>query len=264
MELTELVDIAIKASLEAGKIIIDIYNSTKFEIEFKGDNSPVTTADKLADNLINEILKETDLPILSEEGLKYSFQERKNWNQYWLVDPLDGTKEFIARNGDFTVNIALIESNKPIAGVIYSPVSAELYVGVKNNGSYKFLNPNADIIFSEIKKTGIKLPDSKSKSEKIIAISRSHFNSETEIFVNQLIKKYPNSKFISLGSSKKLAQIAEGKIDIHPRFGKTMEWDTAAGHAILLEVEKNIFETDIKTPLKYNKENLTNPNFIAL
>lgn len=264
MELNQLIDTAIKASLEAGKIILKIYYSDKFEIETKKDNTPVTLADKKADVLIHKILKATKLPVQSEEGANHCFQERKNWKLYWLVDPLDGTKEFIARTGDFTVNIALIKNGIPIAGIIYAPESAELYVGISGLGSYKYTNPCLNFDLNKILSEGKKLPTIKHKSKKVIAISRTNYTPQTESFVSQIVKNNTNHSFIKLGSSKKLAQIAEGVIDIYPRFGKTMEWDTAAGYAILIATGKNIFETDLTTSLLYNKENLTNPNFVAL
>lgn len=264
MNITELTDIAIHAAIRAGEKITDVYSSVDFNIQFKKDNTPVTIADQNAHDEILKILEITGLPVLSEEGTHLSFDERKNWDLFWLVDPLDGTKEFIKRNDEFTVNIALIQKNKPIAGVIYAPVTGELYVGIPGIGAWKLINPTNDCTFQAIQLSGIKLPVVKKQNEFIVAVSRSHMNQETEAFIESLREKHGSITLISKGSSLKICMVAEGTADIYPKPGQTMEWDTAAGHAIVKAAGKNIFLPELETELSYNKENLQNPHFIVI
>jgi 3'(2'), 5'-bisphosphate nucleotidase len=180
-----------------------------------------------------------------------------------LVDPLDGTKEFINRNDEFTVNIALIHENKSIAGVVYSPVFKELYVGIVGSGAYKLINPDKDCTIEWLAKHGTKLPQAKTSDEFTVVASRTHLDEKTVAFVEDLKKLHPELKMISRGSSFKICMVAEGIADVYPRFGPTMEWDTAAGHAVAKAAGKNIFLPDLKTELTYNKENLLNPHFIV-
>jgi 3'(2'), 5'-bisphosphate nucleotidase len=264
MGTVELIDVAIKASLLAGEKIMEIYVSGDFEMVKKGDSSPLTKADREAHLQILNILETTQIPILSEEGIHLHFDERKRWKTFWLVDPLDGTKEFISRNDEFTVNIALINENQPIAGVIYIPVSKELYVGIIDLGAYKIQNPELDATFEWISKHGEKLPLYQTTDEFTVAASRTHPDDQTVAFIEALKKLHPDLKVLKKGSSLKLCMIAEGTVDIYPRFGSTMEWDIAAGHAIVKAVGKNIFHTDQQTEIHYNKENLKNPHFIVL
>jgi len=262
MNITELTDIAIHAAIRAGEKIVEVYSSDDFNIQFKEDYTPVTIADQNAHNEILKILEITQLPVMSEEGTHLSFDERKDWDLFWLVDPLDGTKEFIKRNDEFTVNIALIQENKPIAGVIYAPVTGELFVGIPEIGAWKLINPTNDCTFQGIQLSGIKLPEVK-QNEFIVAVSRSHMNQETEAFIEGLREKHGSITLISKGSSLKICMVAEGTADIYPKPGQTMEWDTAAGHAIVKATGKNIYHTDLKTELTYNKEDLHNPHFIV-
>ncbi|MFY9152943.1 MAG: 3'(2'),5'-bisphosphate nucleotidase CysQ [Prolixibacteraceae bacterium] len=264
MTITQLISEAIRAAILAGKTINEIYASADYSISIKADQTPVTRADHQAHQIILKELNATKLPVLSEEGVHFEYSERKNWPLFWLVDPLDGTKEFIKRTDDFTVNIALIEKNKSIGGVIYSPVSTELYVGIPGIGSYKIVNPEDDDSFELIQEKGIKLPVEQVKNEYRVAISRSHLNPETEVYIEKLKQQYSAIRFILRGSSLKTCMVAEGTADTYPRHGKTMEWDTAAGHAIAKAAGKNIYHTDLKTELTYNKESLYNPYFIVL
>lgn len=262
--MNNLPDIAIKASISAGKAILEVYNSDNFEVEFKSDNSPLTLADRKAHNVIVGYLRKTGIPILSEEGRGIPYEERKNWDQFWLVDPLDGTKEFVKRNGEFTVNIALIENGNPIMGVIYVPVTDVLYVGSSGNGAYrvdKVSNFNTE---AEILQVAQKLPvERKDKSYKVVA-SRSHMSQETEEYVEKLRQEHENVEIVSKGSSLKLCLVAEGNADIYPRFGPTSEWDTAAGHAIVLASGGKVVLAENETKeLIYNKENILNPFFIV-
>jgi 3'(2'), 5'-bisphosphate nucleotidase len=259
----QLIDQAIKAAIAAGSKINEVYLSSDFNVQFKEDNTPVTIADRLAHDEILKQLECTGLPVLSEEGVHLSYSERKNWDLFWLVDPLDGTKEFIKRNDEFTVNIALIKGNQSIAGVIYASVTDELYVGITGIGAFKLLNPEENCTFLTIQHSETKLPEKKITDEFIVVVSRSHMNRETEEYIENLRKEHPTVKIINKGSSLKICMVAEGTAHVYPKLGRTMEWDTAAGHAILKASGKNVYLTDLKTELIYNKEDLKNPDFIA-
>lgn len=264
MGVTQLINRAIIAALLAGTKIREVYYSPDFGVQIKDDQTPVTLADHRAHNEISKKLDDTGLPILSEEGILINYSERKNWDLFWLVDPLDGTKEFIKRNDEFTVNIALIQKNEPIAGIVYAPISGELYVGILGIGAFKLCNPTEECTFQTLQLSGIKLPEQTTPNEFSVTISRSHTNSETEAYIEKLQKERGPIRVIAKGSSLKMCMIAEGKATIYPKLGKTMEWDTAAAHAILKAAGKNIFLPDLKTELIYNKENLQNPHFIAI
>lgn len=262
----KLIAIAVKAAFKAGNEILKVYHSKDFGIKTKSDNSPLTFADKRAHETIVDMLKSTNIPILSEEGKDIAFEERSKWEYYWLIDPLDGTKEFIKRNGEFTVNIALIYHGIPIAGVVYAPCLNDLYFALKDFGAYKTSVFNLDMDDLHIDKLiGLsqKLPVFNNKEKYTVVGSRSHMNEETEKFIEKLKKQYGKIEFISKGSSLKIVMVAEGRADIYPRFAPTMEWDTAAGHAIALYAGCEIMEDDEKTPLIYNKKNLLNPWFIV-
>ncbi|MFK7952163.1 MAG: 3'(2'),5'-bisphosphate nucleotidase CysQ [Ekhidna sp.] len=252
IDLVTLLAIAKEASIAAGSDILEVYESGDFSVEAKSDDSPLTKADKAAHNRIVDFLEKTSIPILSEEGRDIPYSERSKWEYFWMVDPLDGTKEFIKRNGEFTVNIALIHDGEPILGVVYPPVTNELYWAVKNQGAFKQKGENV-----------VRLTTSKkSLSEerlKVVA-SRSHLSRETEDYLNKL--KMP--EIVSKGSSLKFLFIAEGLADVYPRFGPTMEWDTAAAHVIVSESGGSVVLDDEKTKLSYNKQNLLNPTFIVL
>jgi len=254
---------AIKASLEAGKEILKIYNSD-FSFEKKEDNSPLTLADKNAHKVISEHLKKTPFPIISEEGKHLPFSNRKKWDTLWIVDPLDGTKEFVKRNDEFTVNIALVKNNQATLGVIYIPVTKTLYFAYKNIGAYKIENIDSKTKFNsleELLKLSVKLPLTNNKRDYTVAISRSHLSETTKDYLQELKLKHGEIKTIAKGSSLKFCIIAEGLADEYPRNAPTMEWDTAAGHAILNSVGFGIFYIESNNELSYNKEDLHNPYF---
>jgi 3'(2'), 5'-bisphosphate nucleotidase len=269
-ELLPYLSLAIKASVLAGKKIMDVY-AGDFDVKSKSDNSPLTVADERAHHKIIEVLKESNLPVLSEEGRSINYEERKNWNMFWMVDPLDGTKEFVKRNGEFTVNIALIKNQVPVLGVIYAPVLQTIYFGCEGKGSYKL---EADdeylhhLIFSQhiydrIVQSAVKLPAKQNKNKFTVVASRSHMTAETESFIDQLQKENGEVELISKGSSLKLCLVAEGLADVYPRFAPTMEWDTAAGQAIAVNAGKNVTNAAEHGPVLYNKEDLLNPWFIV-
>jgi 3'(2'), 5'-bisphosphate nucleotidase len=252
IDLQSLLNLSLHAAHAASEEILKVYNSGNFETEAKGDNSPLTLADKKAHQAIVAILKSTNLPILSEEGKSIPYNERKNWEYFWMVDPLDGTKEFIKRNGEFTVNIALIEKQTPILGVVTVPVAGEEYYGARGVGAFLKLK---DKITPLSTRTPI---DLKQKGIRIVA-SRSHMNDETQQFIDQLV----DPELVSSGSSLKFMLLASGKADVYPRFAPTMEWDTAAAHAIVNQVGLHVFQKDSDSELVYNKPNLLNPYFIC-
>lgn len=261
----QLLSIAIKASLEAGREILKVYNSD-FSFENKEDNSPLTLADKNAHNTISKYLSETPFPILSEEGKHAPYNERANWKTLWIVDPLDGTKEFIKRNDEFTVNIALIENGIPVMGVIYIPVSKTLYFASKEIGAFKIENISSDTrneTLDDFITQSERLPINNTPRPYTVAVSRSHLSEGTKTYLEELKKKYGEVKTISKGSSLKFCIIAEGLADEYPRNAPTMEWDTAAGHAILNSVGFGIYKIDSNEELNYNKENLLNPFFFV-
>ena len=242
---------------EAGEAVLDIYNSSEFEIEEKLDGSPITRADKKSHDIISKGLSSLGIPLLSEEGKNIESIERSEWNYFWMIDPIDGTKEFIKKNGDFTINIALINDNKAIFGIVYVPVSETVYIGSKNIGSYKF-----NINSNNWHKKSNRLPFNHKREFTVVA-SRSHLSKETAEFIEDLKLEHPKMKIISRGSSLKLCMIAEGVADIYPRFAPTMEWDTAAGDAVCTYAGKAVYEFGRDTKVIYNKQNLLNPWFIV-
>jgi 3'(2'), 5'-bisphosphate nucleotidase len=258
MNIPALTEIAIKAAVKAGKEILDVYYNSDFNVEFKADNTPLTIADKRAHHAISAVLAPTGIPVLSEEGKTIPFEERKNWELFWLVDPLDGTKEFVKRNDEFTVNIALIENNTPIAGVVFVPVTKEIY-WANSNGSFKAFVEEDNGSLSNIQQLPLKVE----KEFFVVAGSKSHMNEETERYIQQLDTKGKTVEMKSKGSSLKICMVAEGNADIYPRLAPTMEWDTAAGHAIVKFAGKQISQFENREPLVYNKENLLNPWFVV-
>lgn len=255
---------AIKAALEAGKAILKIYYSGEFDVELKGDNSPLTKADTVSHEIIMSYLQETGIPVLSEEGKDLSYEDRKNWKQLWIVDPIDGTKEFIKKNGEFTVNIALVENGIPIVGVVYAPALNDLYIASQEIGSYLInLNENMDTNVVSLMTMGNKLPIERSDKTFTVVASRSHMSPETEQYIQEMELIHGKVNLISKGSSLKLCMVAEGQANCYPRFAPTMEWDTAAGNAIAIAANKKVTLVDEITPLSYNKENLLNPYFIV-
>lgn len=264
MDKNNLLLTAINAAIEAGKEICDVYNSADFQVEMKADNSPLTLADKKSHKKIAEMLVPTNLPILSEEGKDIPYNQRKDWDLFWMVDPLDGTKEFIKRNGEFTVNIALIENKLPIAGVIYVPVKKLLYFASQDIGSYKATDISETFsgINQAIEKAE-KLPSTFPIGGYVIVASRSHMNEETKKYIEIKAGQCDSYEIISIGSSLKFCLVAEGAAHEYPRFGPTMEWDTAAGHAIVKFAGGKVTLVDSDQELTYNKENLLNPHFIV-
>jgi 3'(2'), 5'-bisphosphate nucleotidase len=256
-------EIAILAAIEGGNEIMKIY-SGNFEVEYKEDQSPLTQADKNANELINDHLASSGIPVISEESKELPFAVRRHWQSCWIVDPLDGTKEFVKRNGEFTVNIALVEQGKPKLGVIYVPVEKILYYGqVEEGKSFKavvdFINPSLE----EIINTASEIRPSKTAKGKIRVVgSRSHMNEETLDFVEGLKREFDSIEIVSKGSSLKFCLVAEGNADIYPRFAPTYEWDTAAGQAICEAVGLQVLSVSSNKPLLYNRENLMNPGFI--
>ena len=235
---------------KAGAAILEIYD-TDFDVETKSDNSPLTIADKKSHEIIEDGLKKLypDIPILSEEGKDISYLVRKKWDLFWLVDPIDGTKEFIKKNGEFTVNIALIKNNYPIFGSVYVPYLKELYWASEGLGAWKSIDKSNEKRIKVIK----------SENKKRIVISRSHPNEKVTQFINQ----YKNHQLIRMGSSLKLCCIADGKADLYPRLGPTSEWDIGAAQCIVEEAGGSVLEYETNLRLSYNKENILNPFFIV-
>ena len=249
----------VKIAKDAGKAIMEIYNQD-FSVEFKTDNTPLTIADQKSNKIIltalnqlpvNSFLQQ-NIPVLSEEGRKVPYEERKNWEYFWLIDPLDGTKEFVKKNGEFTINIALIYKGTPVLGIVYSPVLNVCYWAKKDEGAFK---------------DGKKLPLKAKKQRDVykIVASRSHMSNETKDFI-EAIDTDKEKVIISIGSSLKICLVAEGEANIYPRLSPTMEWDTAAAHAIVNEsgglFNKYIDKDDYQKHL-YNKENLLNDWFVV-
>lgn len=234
--------------LSAGNTIMDIYKRD-FTIAYKDDKSPLTEADLASHEVIMQGLEKYGIPILSEEGKSIEYDDRKTWEYYWCIDPIDGTKEFIKKNGEFTVNIALIHHNTPILGVVYAPALQDMYVAKKGYGAYKNgeklpLRVNADL------------------SEKMsVVASKSHLSNETQAFIDALETK--EIEQVSKGSSLKLCMVAEGEADIYPRLAPTMEWDTAAADAIVRESGKMTYQFENDQPVVYNKMDLLNPWFVV-
>lgn len=244
----DIVDLAKKA----GDAIMTIYNQD-FAVYDKNDASPLTEADLAAHHILVEGLERlTNYPVLSEESSEEVKQERLNWNEYWLIDPLDGTKEFVKKNGEFTVNIALIQQGKPTFGVVYAPALKTLYVGDINQGAFKQEDGK------NLEKITVRAKPAKT-CDYIIVGSRSHQSEEFKAF----IQDYPDADIVSMGSSLKLCLVAEGKADIYPRLGLTCEWDTAAAHAVVEAAGGQVLHAETGKPLEYNKEDLLNPFFIV-
>ncbi len=263
-----LLRLAITTAFDAGQAILTVYE-TDFGVQEKEDKSPVTKADTKADRIIKQRLNEnSDIPILSEEGKDIDYEERQQWNQFWLVDPLDGTKEFIKKNGEFTVNIALVEGKRPVLGVIYVPAERLFYFAGPHIGSYKYQLsddtslPSLDTMIEQ----GQQLPHTTPTDKKTVRVvaSRSHINDPTQAFIDDLKKEYDDVQVVPKGSSLKLCLVAEGEANVYPRFGPTMEWDTAAGQAIAEQAERQVFQHENgDKPLTYNKKQLKNPWFIV-
>lgn len=250
-----LLQIATKAAIEAGEEIMRIYNdpSQDFGIERKADNSPLTIADKAAHRcIVSHLAKTSTPPILSEEGVHLSYAERCAWHRLWVVDPLDGTKEFIKKNGEFTVNIALVEDGVPVLGVIYVPAKDVLYWGIVGEGAWK-----------EDGTGRWRMPLEQQRDAFVVVASRSHLSPETEAYINAMKHRHASVEIVSSGSSLKICLVAEGAADVYPRFAPTMEWDTAAGDAIARAAGAKVLNAETQLPLVYNKPDLHNPWFIV-
>lgn len=250
-----MIDKIIEIAINAGNAILEIYKQD-FTVELKSDDSPLTLADKTANEIIINGLKtiNNSIPIISEENKLIDFSERKNWTKCWIVDPLDGTKEFIKKNGEFTVNIALVEYGIPVLGVVHVPAQNITYYAEKNKGSYKIENGNS---------TQLKIRRLAEDGVLKIVGSRSHQTPELFAYVEQQKTKFANVEFVAAGSSLKFCLLAEGKADVYPRLGPTMEWDTCAGQIVAKEAGAEVLRFDNNEPLLYNRENLLNPFFIV-
>ena len=250
---TKNINNLIEISRNAGRAILEIYE-TNFDVDIKNDQSPLTKADLLSDKIISQALKKIDssIPILSEESSKIPFSERSRWKEYWLVDPLDGTKEFIKKNGEFTTNIALIRGNRPIFGIIHAPAKNETYWGVKGIGSF--------FIKGDSLNDAQKISSSCETNNKLrIVTSRSHPSANLKLILDKL----DSFKLINIGSSLKFCLVAKGEADCYPRLGPTCEWDTAAGEIIAEAAGAMVTNFDDK-PLTYNKkDHYINPDFLA-
>jgi 3'(2'), 5'-bisphosphate nucleotidase len=249
---------AVTASIEASKKIMEVYESD-FNSEIKGDGSPLTLADQSSSDIILKHLAKTNIPITEEESVKADFKIRTTWKASWCVDPLDGTKEFIKRNGEFAVSIALIDHDAPVFGVIASPVNQELLFGGKSLGVFicSFEDFCDTTKWTEIK------PSIQVNTPLRMLVSRSHPSEIGDAFHDMLQKKFSEITNISMGSALKFFDLALGKADVYPRFAPTMEWDIAAGQAILETLGGGVFDAITGMPLRYNKQDLTNPFFIA-
>lgn len=262
----QLIELAIAASLRAGTQILNVYTSDDFSVEMKADNSPLTRADKEGNTQIMEVLSKTGIPVLSEEGKELSYEKRKQWKQMWIVDPLDGTKEFIKRTGEFTVNIALYEEGTVVLGVVYAPVLDSLYFSIVGKGAYKINKASVSIEefdYNSLTTIGYALPQAMNANKFVVVASVSHMSKETKEYVDGLKKMHADIEVISIGSSLKLCLVAEGVADEYPRFAPTMEWDTAAGTAIALGAGAKVLNYENNCNLEYNKENLLNPWFLV-
>ena len=243
-------DEIVRIAQEAGDAIMQIYTKD-FSIEYKDDKSPLTEADTKSNEIICDALEKLypNIPIMSEENKQTDYEERKEWEYYWCIDPIDGTKEFIKKNDEFTVNIALIHKNTPVLGVVYAPAIDEMYKAKKGEGAFK---------------NNQKLPlqtNLNPKEKLYVVASKSHLSPETQEFIDNLETK--EIEQVSKGSSLKLCMVAEGKADIYPRLAPTMEWDTAAADAVVREAGKMTYQFESNQPMVYNKENLLNPWFVV-
>ena len=253
IDIQPLIDI----SQEAGRAILGVYEESEgIKIERKADDSPLTQADKASNDVINKGLQKyfSHIPIISEENRQVAYKERKDWQTCWMVDPLDGTKEFIKRNGEFTVNIALIHDNAVVLGVIYVPVTDVTYYAKKGEGAFKIENGN-------VQKIGIQ--EIVADETVRIVVSRSHLKPKTEAYIAQKNEQFAAVDTVPAGSSLKLCLVAEGTAHIYPRFGPSMEWDIAAGHIIATEAGARLERIPEGGELAYNKSNLLNPSFIV-
>lgn len=244
---------------------MEIYDgpAETWDVQAKADNSPLTAADCAAHQVIATHLSETRLPLLSEEGKQTDFAERSQWKYFWLIDPLDGTKEFLKRNGEFTVNIALIAEGSPVLGVVYVPALRTLYYGVVGEGAFVVEQTDSSEEITRITQRAKALPLSAEGRAYTVVASRSHLSAETEVFINDLRKIHPDLQLRSAGSSLKICCVADGSAHVYPRLAPTMEWDTAAGDAVARAAGCLVLDFQTRKPLIYNKPDLHNPHFIV-
>jgi len=289
----------IHLAVHAGRAVIDIYNhADDIGLSFKDDNSPLTKADTRSHRILCEGL-DSRYPVLSEESLQVPYSERKEWNIFWLIDPLDGTKEFIKRNGEFTINIALIVEGRPYAGFVYAPVLDICWWGIEGIGAYRISGTEKLVRYSDLQRNGISKkkgnsqktvknirntdqmpagvkqehlplardnePDRNGETADAVRVvaSRSHLNEATQAGIEKLKERWGEITLAFSGSSLKLCRVAEGSADIYPRFGPTMEWDTAAADAVCRAAGCVVLDARTAEPLRCNKEDLHNPWFVV-
>jgi 3'(2'), 5'-bisphosphate nucleotidase len=258
----EMLTMTLRAAVEAGREL-RYRKDRALNIQSKEDDSPVTIADENAHRIIFDILKESGIPILSEEGRDIPLAERQSWEKFWMIDPLDGTKEFIKGRNEYTINIALIEKKEAVFGLIAVPELNQIYCGESGGCSYRFMENDLSGDFSIAREKATLLPDQTDDSEYRVLASRSHLSKQTEAYIDELRKEKGEIVFVQAGSALKFCRLAEGKADIYPRFTPCMEWDTAAGHAILKGVGRDILKVEDGRPLEYDKPDLLSPFFIA-
>ena len=245
------------AAVDAGAAIMDIYRRGNIDVTSKADASPLTRADKVAQEIILRHLERAVLPVMSEESATAGYDVRRSWRYFWIVDPLDGTREFIHQLEEFTVNIALMDGYMPVAGMIHAPANGVTWLGSKETAAWKKKRSGIQQLPYALRRETIQ--DLKEKEQLTVVLSRSHLSDETLAF----IKQFRDVRLLRMGSSLKFMELAEGKADLYPRLGPTMEWDTAAAHAILHSVNRGIYQMDLSTELNYNKPDLRNPFFVA-
>ena len=268
-QLKAYADLAAEAAVKAGQAIMEVYESpeTDWEVERKADNSPLTLADRKAHAVICGYLRETPFHILSEEGRHAEYAERKDVETMWIVDPLDGTKEFLKRNGEFTVNIALCHEGSPVVGAIYVPARRQLYTGIVCDDESEAFRKTLDEDFEPVSCEKLPLKDGAAHrmggGTFVVVASRSHLSEETEQFVARMRSEHGDVELRSAGSSLKICLVAEGEADVYPRLAPTMEWDTAAGQAVAEAAGCSVTDAGSGQPLRYNKEDLHNPYFIV-
>jgi 3'(2'), 5'-bisphosphate nucleotidase len=262
---------ALRGAVRAGRAVLEVY-AGDFQVAYKSDRSPLTLADRRGHEIILAHLAPLALPVLSEEGRDIPYAERRRWRRLWIVDPLDGTKEFVKRLGEFTVNIALVEEGRPVMGVVYVPVKRRLYFGRAGEGAFRVEEPAAIAALeeegaapaaglpAEVAAAAVRLPiDESAHTPFVIVGSRSHATPELEAFVAAKRRELGDVDFVSTGSSLKYLLVAEGRADLYPRLGPTMEWDTAAGQVIAEAAGARVTRWEDGGPMVYNKENLLNP-----
>ena len=259
---------AVSASLRAGAVIMGVYKKEDYEVVLKSDHTPLTIADRLSHNLIKDYLGQTRIPLLSEEGREMLYEERMGWDMFWMVDPLDGTKEFIDGNNEFTVNIALMVDNRPELAVIYVPYIQKLYYAVHGGGAFlcESVAPDAaaEWSFADLTPSARRLPLAAAANAPVrVAISRSHNTEDTFRHVELLRQRYPDAEVVKQGSSYKFCMLAEGAVEFYVRTSDTYEWDTAAGELILSESGGSTVDLATGTCFSYNKKSLVNPHFVC-